>query len=105
MTSRQKFQFARRKSHRSAGVDEDVSKQVDFFTEDSNIQPVGASVNAPIEIAQIVSRRVAAIVGKFQTGAAPRRGVAAGLTAEEFPSGTESQYLQPSEKFRGKRVG
>ncbi len=80
------FFFARGKRHRGAGVDEDVSEQIDFLAEDFNIKPIGARVDAPVEIAQIVARRVAPIVGKFQARAAPRRGVAAGLTAEKFLS-------------------
>src|SRR6266496_3182863 len=105
VTGRQKFFFARRKAHRGAGVYEDIRKQVDFFAEDSNVQPVGASVDTPVEIAKIVAGRIFAVVGKLQTGAAARRRVTAGMTAEELFSRAQPQGFQLSEKLRRERIG
>src|SRR5262245_47231711 len=88
---RQIFVCARGKRHGCARVDKNVSEQVDFLAKDFNIKPVGASVDTPIEVAEIIAGRVFTVVGKLQTGAAPRRGVAARMAPKKFLSRAESQ--------------
>ena len=84
MACRQKFFLRGREGHGGAGIDKDIGEEIDLFTEEFDIESVGAGVDAPIEVAQIISRRVAPIVGEFQTGAPPGRGIAARLAAQEL---------------------
>src|SRR4030095_3643138 len=91
---RQIFLFARGERHGCARVDKNVSEQVDFLAKDFNIKTVGTSIETPSEVAEIIAGRVFAIVGKLQTGAAPRRGVAACMAPKKFLSRAESQGFE-----------
>src|SRR5262245_48849085 len=104
MTRGQEFFLARRKTHGCAGVDKDVGEEVHFLAKQLDVEPVAASINAPVEIAQVVARRIAAVVGEFQTGAAARRRIAARMAAKELFARAQPQGFELGQKGRRERV-
>jgi hypothetical protein len=81
---REKFLLGRWKGHRCAGIDKDVGEEIDLFAKEFYIQPVGARIDPPIEVAKVISRGVSPIIGEFQTGAPSRRGVVPRVAAQEL---------------------
>jgi hypothetical protein len=58
--------FGGRESHRTAGVDKHIDKEIRLFVKEFDIEPVAAGENAPIEIADIIPRRVPSVIGEFE---------------------------------------
>jgi hypothetical protein len=94
---RQKFFSGRGKGHRCAGIDKYISEEIDLFAKQFDVEPVGARIDTPIQVAKIIPRRVSAIIGKLQARTPPRRGVTPGLTTEELLSRAQPKSFQLAE--------
>ena len=93
MASRGKLLLGRGKGHRAAGIDKEVDKEVHLFAEEFNIEAVAAGENSPIEIPDIVPRRVPPVIGELQTGPPAWRRVTARPAAEKFLARAYSETL------------
>ena len=89
--------------HALAGIEQQITKQVGFLFKLLQIKPIAFAEHLPIDIAQIVARRVLAMLGKFVREAAVRAAVKAGdIAFDNFPS-AQLQTLQLRKRLRLKQ--
>ena len=55
MTGGQEFFFDGGESHRCAGVDENISEEIDLLVEQFDVELVGAGIDSLVDIAQIIA--------------------------------------------------
>src|SRR5271156_3134061 len=95
---------ARRKPHRRTRIDEDVGEQVFLFLEKLDVEFVAAPVESPIDVAEVVARRVMAIVVELERRAALGRQVHAPPQPGIALAGSDPELFEPGKKSRRKLI-
>src|SRR5207253_11350367 len=67
------FMATGRTSHRAARVEKNVREQVLLLFKQLDVKLIGAAVETPIDIAEVIAHRIVPKVAEFQRGAAPWR--------------------------------
>jgi hypothetical protein len=89
--------------HALAGIEQQITKQVGFLFKLFQIEPVTLTEHFPIDIAQIIARRVLAMLGKFVREAAVGAAVKAGHIAFDNFSSAQLQSMQLCKRLRFKQ--
>jgi hypothetical protein len=87
-------------AHGATQVDQEVAAEVGFFLEALDVVPVGAGVEAPVEVAGVVAGDVLAVLAEFDGEAVVGAAVEAGKEALDDDAGAELEALDPHEGLR-----
>ena len=95
--------------HRDAGVADDVEADIGFLHVTFDAEPIAASVEAPIEMAEVVAGLIITIVGEFDAEPMERTVMQAAEKTLHHVAGLEIQAFQSCEQFGieslGERLG
>ena len=86
--------------HALARIEQQVQNEIGFDLELLEVEAVGLAEHLPIDVPQVVARRVLAMLGKLVRKALVRAAVQAGDVAFDDPPGAQLQALQPRERLR-----
>ena len=86
--------------HALAGIEQQIAEQIGFLFKLLQIESIAFAEHFPIDVAQIVARRVLAMLGKFVREAAVRAAMQAGHIAFDDSPGAQLQAVQLSKRLR-----
>src|SRR5712692_5165432 len=105
VTRRRKLFLRRRESHRTAGIDKEIGEEIHLFAKELHVETVGAGEDPPIEIADVIPRRIAPVIGELQTGSPARREVIARADPQDLLARAEPEGLKTIQKLGTKWSG
>ena len=92
--------YARRKTHAGAGIQKHHERRIGFSTVAFQIRPLGAGKHVPIDLPQIVARRVGAIFGELLAETEVRGSMQSGEKTFDDGSGHEIQARDSGQDCR-----
>src|SRR5262249_21715234 len=88
-------------SHGTGAVEEEVEVEILLVHEELEVEAVEAAVDVPVDVAEVVTRTVRAIVGELHAHALVRAFALAPGSSAEGPPREEGQALELGQELRG----
>lgn len=84
----------RRKGHRAAGVDKQIGEEIHLFAKELHVEAVATGKDSPIDVADVVARRISPVVRELETRPPARRRVASRPAAQDLLARADPECLK-----------